>query len=179
MHQGRDRGSVAPASLGVIRQPHCHQQSAEIRIAETKRSKELSVAWTRVRIASGRLDERPHADAVSSERRPLVDVVVDELVVDEIRNRAGRDLLLLRLSEEKRRRVDGRPEGCIEGNRPPEPWEQALPELQGRQTGPAEVDDRPGEVLVGEALLHGDGHAKTPRSPRQVDAGTTLAITSY
>src|ERR1019366_2836923 len=101
-------------------------------VAETERPEDVPVAWTRVWIAGGRFDERPHADAVPSERRPLVDVIVDELVVNEVRNRACRNLLLLRLREEKRRRIDGRPESCVEGDRPPEPREHAPPQLRGR-----------------------------------------------
>src|ERR1019366_7280422 len=163
---------VAPAHAAAPK--HCPQL-----VAETKRPEDVPVAWTRVWIAGGRFDERPHADAVPSERRPLVHVVVDELVGNEIRNRACRNLLLLRLGEEKRCRIDGRPESCVERHHPPEPWEHALPELRGQQTGPAEVDDRPGDVLEGRPLLHWNEHVTTPRSSRQIDDGSTFAITSY
>jgi hypothetical protein len=123
-------------------------------VAETERAEDVAVAGACLHVASGRLEERAHARSLPRERRPLVHVVAEELVPDEVGNRFGGDLLLVRLGEEKCRRIDCRPEGRIEGHGPAQSRQHLIPERLRRKTGPADLDDRAGQVLEHWAPLH-------------------------
>lgn len=55
-------------------------------VAEPHRPRDLAVARAGVHVAAGGFGQSSHTDGIGRERRPLVHVVVEELVVDEERN---------------------------------------------------------------------------------------------
>ena len=96
-------------------------------VAEAEWLEDVAVAGARLQLTVSRLGEGAHAQTLPRERRPLVHVLIEELVLDEVWNRLGRKLLLVRLGEEERRRIDGCPEGRIEGHRSAQPRQDPIP----------------------------------------------------
>src|SRR5215211_7612273 len=68
-------------------------------VPETERPKDVAVTAACLHVASRRLGERANSQALPRQIRPLVHVLVEELVLDEVGNRLGGDLLLMRLGE--------------------------------------------------------------------------------
>jgi hypothetical protein len=108
----RERSAHPPVQADETTTGAAHPEDGAQLVAETERPEDVAVARARVDVTPRRFDVGAHvAYWISRQRRPLVDVVVEELVVDELRESVGRDLLLVRLREQKRRGIDRRPEG--------------------------------------------------------------------
>jgi hypothetical protein len=112
-------------------------------VAEAERPEDVAIPRALLRPAAGRLVQRADTAAIARELAPLVHVVFEKLVRDEVRPGLRRNLVAVGAREEQRRGIDrGRPE-CIHRHSAP----------QARQHPPAqlvEVEPRPARLRNGD-----------------------------
>ena len=159
----REHGARLPVQTDIAPADAAHAQHRAQLVGETQRGEDVAMAGAGLHLAARRLGEGSHTEGIAGQRGPFVDVVLAELVLDEVRDGLGGDVLLVCLGEEQRRRVDRRPEGGVERHGPVQPRQDAVAQSVRRQARAADLDDRPGEVLECHARPHfARGDSKCP-----------------
>ena len=102
-------------------------------VLQAERREDVPVPVAPGRVAAGRLDQRAHARRIAGQIGPLVDVLVQELVLDEIRARALRQFLAVGPGEQQRGRVCGCPPQRVDRHGLPQPRQDGRPQRVGVQ----------------------------------------------
>ena len=142
------QADVTPAGV-----PH-PQHRAQL-VLQPQRREDVPVPLTPRGVPAGRLHQRAHACRVAGQLGPLVDVLAQELVLDEIGAGFLRQFLAVGLGEQQGRRVRGRPPQCVDGHRFPQSRQDRRPERVRVQPRPAGPDDCGGEIVERRTGEHG------------------------
>ena len=142
------QADVTPAGV-----PH-PQHRAQL-VLQPQRREDVPVTVTLRRVTAGRLHQRAHACRVAGQFGPLVDVLVQELVLDEIGAGFLRQFLAVGLGEQQGRRVRGRPPQRVDGHGLPQSRQDRGPEPVCVQPRPAGPDYSGGEIVERRTGEHG------------------------
>jgi hypothetical protein len=115
------QADVAPAGVA-------HPQHRAQLVLQAQRREDVPVTATPRRVTAGRLHQCAHACWVAGQVGPLVDVLVQELVLDEIGAGFLRQFLAVGLGEQQRGRVRSRPPQRVDGHSLPQSRQYRGPE---------------------------------------------------
>src|SRR3979411_3209020 len=87
-------------------------------VLEPQRLKDVAVAMATPKVAIGRPSQRSHSGPFTGQLRPLVHVVAQELVLDEVGACRDRELLAVALGKEQSGGIHGGPPDSVHRNRP-------------------------------------------------------------
>ena len=141
------QAEVAPAD------PPYPQHPPEL-VLQAERREYVPVTVAARGTALGGLHEGPHPRGIPGQVRPLVDVIVQELVLDEIRAGFLRQFLAVRPGEQQGGRVRGGPPERIDRHDLPQPRQHGGPQGVRFQTRPAVPGDRSGQIVERRASEH-------------------------
>jgi hypothetical protein len=149
-------------------------------VAETERLEDLAVSRAARPDPAGRVLQGAHAAGMTRDVDPFVDVVGDELVLEKVRLRPLRNLLLIRPGEQEGRRVDGCPPQTVGRHRSAQSRQQSRPQALGVEARTAELDDRLLCVPTHDVAGHHLGSPRLRWSPSMgAQTGRDGSTTSY
>ena len=142
------QADVAPAGA-----PYPQYRAELILQAEWRENVTVTIAPPGMTVSG--LHERAHAHRIPRQVGPLVDVVVQELILDEIRSGFLRQFFTVRAGEQQCGGVSGRPPECVDRHDLAKSWQDRGPQRVRIQPGPAGLGYRGGQVAERRTGEHG------------------------
>jgi len=150
---GREDGSSF--AVEAHESPHrttCPEHGSQL-VGEPQWFEDVSIPRTACELSIGRRNQSSHPGSIAGQLRPLIHVISQELVLDEVRARIAGQLLSVCLGVEEGGGVYGRPPESVHRNGLTQAGKHRSAQGIGLESGPAGLDDHSDQVVECRAGL--------------------------